>query len=66
MKHQTQGRRIIEKLKKHSMTYLEMQSLCISTAPWKRVVESLGPDELLDKYQGIDGLIRWRVVRANP
>jgi hypothetical protein len=66
VKHQTQGRRIIEKLKHGWYTYLEMQMLCVSTSPHKRVMESLGPDERLDKDRGSDGLIRWKVVKANP
>lgn len=59
----TQGRQLIAVLKRRSMTYLEMQRLGISTSPQKRVVESLRPDERVLKSR-VNGLVRWRVVRA--
>lgn len=59
----TQGRRLIEHLKRRAMTYGEMQSLGISTSPQKRVSESLYERELIIKTKGHDGLVRWRVRR---
>jgi hypothetical protein len=57
----TQGRKLIEHLKRRPMTYGEMQMLGISTSPQKRVAESLYPNEQLVKTYGHDNLIRWRV-----
>lgn len=57
----TQGRRLIEALKRRPFTYLEMQMLGISTSPQKRVVESLYANERIIKTKGHDGLVRWRV-----
>ena len=60
---QTQGRRLISILKRKAMTYLEMQALCISTSPQKRVVEGLRDDERIVK--GMRGKwVTWRVVGA--
>lgn len=59
----TQGRRLIEHLKRRAMTYGEMQALGISTSPQKRVAESLYERESLVKTKGHDNLIRWRVRR---
>ena len=57
----TQGRRLIEHLKRRPMTYGEMQRLGISTSPQKRVAESLYSDEIIVKTKGYDGLVRWKV-----
>lgn len=59
----TQGRRIIDHLKRSALTYGEMQRLGISTSPQKRVAESLADDERIIKSR-VGGLIRWRVVRV--
>ena len=60
----TQGRRLIEHLKRRAMTYGEMQALGISTSPHRRVAESLDETrEKLVKTKGHDNLIRWRVRR---
>ena len=56
----TQGRRIIEHLKRRPMTYMEMQMLGISTCPWRRVAECLAPDERLLKLRS-NGRVRWKV-----
>jgi len=61
----TQGRRIIEALKRKPHSYLEMQRLGISTSPQKRAVESLAPNERIIKTKGADGLIRWKVKTLN-
>jgi hypothetical protein len=63
--NKTQGRRLIDALKRRPFTYLEMQMLGISTSPQKRVVESLYKDrEEIVKTKGRDGLIRWKVMRV--
>lgn len=59
----TQGRRLIEILKRRPMTYLEMQLTGISTSPQKRVVECLREDECIVKLKRADGLVCWRVRR---
>jgi hypothetical protein len=61
----TQGRRLIEHLKRRPFTYLEMQMLGVSTCAWKRISECLRHDEVLVKAKGRDNLIRWRVRRAS-
>lgn len=67
MKH-TQGQRLIALLKKHAMTYLEMQMTGISTSPHKRVAETLAQpcyeDWKLIKYRVEGKPVRWRVVRV--
>lgn len=57
----TQGRRLIDALKVRPHTYGEMQRLGISTAPHRRISESLARNEIIIKTKGNDGLIRWRV-----
>ena len=57
----TQGRRLIDHLKRRPFTYLEMQMLGISTSPQKRIVEQLYERERVIKTKGHDGLIRWRI-----
>ena len=59
-----QGRRLIALLKRRGMTYMEMLALGISTSPWKRVKEQLGPCEVLKKHTNARGLVVWRVVSA--
>ena len=61
--HVTHGRVLIECLKRVPMTYGEMLRLGFSTCPWRRVAESLRPNEVLVKTKGRDNLIRWRVRR---
>lgn len=60
----TQGRRLIEHLKRRPMTYLDMNVLGISVSPQKRIVESLAEDEQLVKARNFDGRTTWRVVSA--
>ena len=57
----SQGRRLIEILKRRALTYGEMQMLWISTSPQKRVKESLLPGESVVKGKR-NGLITWRVI----
>ena len=61
----TQGRLLIGALKQKPHTYLQMLGHGISTSPWKRVLECLRDDEALLKTPGKDGLVRWRVVKAD-
>lgn len=64
MKH-TQGRRLISALKRRAYTYLEMQQLCISTSPQKRIRESLRRDtEELVIVKNRRGLVTWKVIAA--
>jgi hypothetical protein len=60
----TQGRRLIEAIKRKPMTYLEMNMLGISVCPHKRIAESLLQDEQLLKGADYDGHTTWRVVAA--
>jgi hypothetical protein len=63
----SQGRRIIQALKRRPLTYMEMQSLGISTSPQKRVVESIHDDERLVKGERSVGgrvLVTWYVVKV--
>ena len=68
-RHATQGRLIVEALKRRPMTYAEMHSLGLSTSPQKRVVETMRliPEWALKKGTkrvGGRDLTTWRVVRA--
>jgi hypothetical protein len=56
----TQGRMLIEALKRRPMTYLEMILLARSCSPWRRVSESLAENEKLIKTKRGD-LIQWSV-----
>lgn len=70
MKHNryaTQGRLIIEQLKRRPMTYMQMLALGVSTCPWRRCQEALRhmPEWRLDTSgRNRQGLVTWRVVRA--
>jgi hypothetical protein len=62
---QTQGRRLIEILKRKALTYGEMQRLGISTSPQKRVMESLiYGQEWVHRQKRADGLVTWRVRKV--
>ena len=65
---QTQGRRLIQALKRKSMTSMQLQMLGISTCWWKRVDESLDSCEQLVKgklYLGDGKYVNtYRVVTA--
>lgn len=63
-KCKTQGRLLIEKLRKKPHTYMDMLRYGISTSPWKRIREALGMDEQLLKVENRQGLVTWRVVKA--
>ena len=61
----SQGRRLINLLKKRGMTIGEMLDTKISTCPWKRVGFSLTAEEKLIKTKNEKGLIVYRVVRIS-
>lgn len=63
-KYATQGRLLIEQLRKRPHTYLEMLDYGLSTSPWRRVAECLRDTERLVKVKNRAGLITWRVTRA--
>jgi hypothetical protein len=63
----TQGRKLIEALKRKPHTYGEMQRLGISTSPQKRVMECLREDErILKWFRAVGGkeLVTWRIVKV--
>jgi hypothetical protein len=57
----TQGRRLIAALKRKAHTYLEMNLLCISISPHRRIAECLRDDEQVIKGER-NGCTTWRVV----
>jgi len=57
----TQGRQLVSMLKRKGMTTMEMLQTGVSVAPWKRVSESLRPDECLVKTKNNRGLTVYRV-----
>lgn len=58
----TQGRELIQKLKKRPMTYREMLNASASISPWKRVQECLAENEFIAKGTSRQGWTTWRVV----
>lgn len=62
-KYATQGRLLIEELKKRPMTYLDMYECHCGLSPHKRVMESLRDSEVLVKGKNRRGLVTWRVVK---
>ena len=61
----TQGEKLAAHLRRSAHTYLEMNLLCVSVSPHKRVAEflSLNPQYVLKKGKRGD-LTTWRIVRA--
>ena len=59
----SQGRRLVQLLKRKAMTYREMLQASESYSPWKRVKEALRSDETVVKGER-NGLVTWRVVAA--
>lgn len=62
----TQAERLFSHLRRKAMTTMEMLSLGISVAPWKRIVEGLHhlkPGEKLVKGSR-DGVRTYRVVKC--
>ena len=56
-KCKTQGRFLIERLKRKAHTYGDMLAIGISTSPWRRIKEALGIDEQIIKVENRQGLI---------
>jgi uncharacterized protein YerC len=63
-KYATQGRLLIDRLKRRPHTYLDMLRYGVSTSPWKRVAECLRHGEQLVKAPDSKGRTTWRVVKA--
>lgn len=63
-KHATQGRLLIEELRRKPHTYMEMLRYGLSISPWKRISESLGRDEFIEKSADRQGRTTWRVRKA--
>jgi len=65
-RYATHGALLAEKLKTKPHTYLDMCLLCISTSPWRRILEWLdhNPKWKLVKGKSTKGLTTWRVVKA--
>jgi hypothetical protein len=63
-RYATQGRLIIEQLKRRPMTYMQMLALGVSVCPWKRVKEtiSLMPGWDISYGQDTRGRLTWRAV----
>ena len=59
----SQGRRLVQLLKRRAMTYREMLSASESYSPWKRVSEALRDDEQVVKGKRGDW-VTWRVIKA--
>lgn len=64
MKCKTQGRLLIEKLKRKPHTYGQMLAIGISVCPWKRIKEALCIDEQIFKAKNRQGLMTWLVVKV--
>lgn len=62
MNKQTQGRKLIELLKKRGMTTIELQQAGLSTCPWKRIKEQLTLREKLLKTKKYPINGRWFYV----
>ena len=63
MKHVSQGRRLVDLLCRRGMTTMEMLQTGISCAPWKRLSETLRPDEHLVATKNERGLNVYRVIK---
>ncbi len=61
---QTQGRALIQRLKRSPHSYFDMLRYGLSCSPWKRVKEALRPDEALIKGTNRRGLTTWAVRKA--
>ena len=58
----TQGRTLIEMLRKRGMTTMQLIQTGISTCPWRRIAESLHECETLDKKKNNNGIFVYRVI----
>lgn len=61
----TQGKVLVQALKRRPHTYMEMMRYGVSVCPWKRIQEALRvhyPGHQIAKGRNRQGLITWRVV----
>jgi hypothetical protein len=66
-KAKTQGRIVIEALKRAPLSYRQMLNLGQGNSPWKRVMECLREDEDLQRLTNAGtGLVHWRVRTIRP
>ena len=65
-RYATQGRLLIDALKRAPHTYMDMLRHGLSISPWKRIAESLRADERIEKAQDSKGRTTWRVVKVAP
>lgn len=63
-RYATQGRLLIERLKRKPHTYLGMLAYGLSTSPWRRVVECLREGETLVKGRDGKGRTTWHVLEV--
>ena len=61
IKAKTQGRAVIEALKKQPLTYRGMLNLGQGNSPWRRCLECLREDEKLIKGKHPSGVTTWAV-----
>lgn len=64
MKYATQGKVLIAELRRRPHTYMEMLRYGVSISPWKRIKESLGVDEVVEKGSDSKGRTTWRVRKV--
>lgn len=69
----TQSAKLINAIRRsgaRGMTYMDLESLRVSTCPWRRLSPGekperhLGQHERLMRFTGKDGLVRFRIVKA--
>lgn len=60
----SQGRRLIQLLKRRGMTMFEILQTGISICPWKRIAENLAPDETLFSVKNRAGYNVYRVISS--
>ena len=65
-KSMTQGRALIEELKRRPMTYFQMINFGQGYSPHRRVVECLRDDEKLIKGKHASGCVTWAVRTIKP
>lgn len=66
-KEKTQGRAVIEALKRGPLSYRQMLNLGQGNSPWKRVMECLAGDEEVQRLRNAEtGITYWRVKTIRP
>lgn len=64
MRYATQGRLLVDQLKRRPHTYMDMLKHGISISPWKRIAEALAHDEVIEKSADAHGRTTWRVRKV--